>query len=218
MTTLRLPLLATLAASLFVASGCDSKGEEITATASGSADDSGSGSGNNSSSGETGDAPTSSTTSAETDGASATSTGNAETTEGSDTELLADCQDAQSEQACQATPTSTCQWFPTTTFLYDFEEETCEDLGIEGTGRCIAISDENFNCPGALAQNCADGAGIYYAETDSGEGFEILRLEPGTACSGPSDMLACQLNSEPSPGSEVTFFPSQCECVCDEPG
>lgn len=226
MTMLRLPILTALTACLALV-GCDADTEEVTATASESGGDSGTGGSEASSSG-TSDGGTSTTASSSTVGESATAgtetgpgtgTGTGPgtgTTQGFDGSSGAwkfgSCDEATDEFSCTSDSAAQgpCSWIPTSVSALDVEL-ACGDLDMDG-GRCVKSGGE---C-GQPSPTCPDGTTVFYLELGLEVGaVELLVTDEDYPCELPDGFQQCQVNSNPKPGSEPSYFPEECACACE---
>jgi hypothetical protein len=212
MTRLRLTIVFASSVSLFI-SGCDSDTEEVTATASESGGstsaDSGDGTGGSS---ETSGA--SGSTGRDSNGATsadATETGAESSGDGSsDTGAIEACADAGNVDSCQGL--GGCAWVDTSHVALD-AELVCGDLGIE-EGHCLPVAGSGA-C-GNFLSTCEDGTPVYYREAGLEVGaVELLVIDDPSLCDVPEGFQPCQVNSEPKPGSEPSYFPEECECACE---
>lgn len=210
---LRLSLFASLAVGLS-GTGCDSDTEEVTATASESAS-------------STGDMPTSTGGSSGTTasmsgtmGSSATTVDATETghSESSETGSLSACSDATLESNCRDTASSSCAWFPTSVVALEATTD-CEELGAEGghwgvEGHCLEVDRQEPECAGFIP-TCPDGTAVLFRSSLKSATIELLAVDDVEPCEIPPEFEACQVNSDPKPGSEPSYFPADCECACE---
>lgn len=219
MNLIRLPILAALTVCLSV-SGCDSDSEEVTATASESEGES-AGDTETSSGGSSGGSASESSSASSTSGDSATTEAST-TTDGGETGDSGSessgsgesqgCGAATTAAGCQDTASAQCQWFPSATVAPKVANE-CEDLGFD-EGYCLEVDRGNRECSPNFLTTCDAGA-VYYREAGLEIGaIELLVFDGESLCDFPSDFAPCQVNSEPKPGSEPSFFPPECACAC----
>lgn len=213
MNMLRLPIFAIVSVCLPL-TGCDSDNEEVTATASESGGVSSTG--DMATSGGSSDASASGTT-----GDSATTTDPTETTgdtetgetESSETGLLGACGEATGEADCQDTDSAQCAWFPSSYVALD-NEMVCGDLGLD-EGFCLEVDLINGECSQNFLTTCEAGA-VFYREAGLEVGaVELLVFDDELLCEFPEGFAPCQVNSNPKPGSEPTYFPEECACACE---
>ena len=215
MNMLRLPVL--LVCTLVAMPGCDPETEEVTATASESADGSSGGSGDTS--GSDGDSTSGGSSASGTSmgdaSASSSNDTSASGTDGdsdgsSETGIVEGCAAASDATACQDTPG--CAWWETSHVALDIDM-ACGDLGIE-EGYCLQVEGQGPEC-GSTPVTCPDGTGVYYREAGLEVGaVELLILDSESLCEVPDGFEACQVNSDPKPGSEPSYFPEECACAC----
>lgn len=219
MTMLRLPIFTALTLCLSLP-GCDSDNEEVTATASESGGASATGDIATSSGGTTDATASGSTTASGTTDDTATTveptgttTGGSQSTQGesSETGPLESCSAATGESSCLDTPQ--CQWFPSSTVAPEVANG-CEDLGLDD-GVCLEVDRDNRECTPNHLTTCEAGA-VYYREAGLEIGaIELLVFNDESLCDFPDDFVPCQVNAEPKPGSEPSFFPPACACACE---
>lgn len=212
MTQRRL-LTAVLSCVALLSSGCDSETEEVTATASESGGSTTMASGD--ASGETsGTAGTSGTTGGDSNGATTqdqTETGSdASSGSSSESGTLEACADAGNADACEGL--GGCAWVGTSQFTLDVDL-MCADLGVD-EGYCLVAEEGNRAC-GNFLQTCRDGTAVLYRDVGFKDPvLELLVVDDESLCEIPDGFQPCQVNSDPKPGSEPSYFPEECACAC----
>lgn len=212
MTKRRL-LTVFLSCSALLPCACDSETEEVTATASesggsttmDSGDASGEMSGTGGTSGTTGGDSNGTTTQDQTETGSEASSGGS-----SESGVIEACADAGNADTCQGL--GGCAWVETSHVALDVDL-VCGDLGIE-EGHCLPVAGSGA-C-GNFLMTCEDGTPVYYREAGLEVGaVELLVVDDPSLCDVPEDFQPCQVNSDPKPGSEPSYFPEECACACE---